>query len=309
LHHVRAAGSGLRPATHGSIGDPVSDRIVAERPGRGSLTWRCAADTRGLLLAPPTLILQVAHPVVGAGVTEYSNFTDEPWSRLVRTIASINRVVFGSPATAVAESRRLRRLHASIRGIDSAGRPYHALDPDAYAWVHLTLVHFFVEVQRVFGPPLTPGEREVLYLEWRQVGRLLGVHEDRMPADWAGFRLYFDDMVEHTLETNRAVDDVLTSVACPKRPVSILPAAAWQPLAGKAGDLSLLFAVGNLPKVLRERIGLPWTRRDQERLQRQTRRLRLALSVVPRPLLTLPPAMPYLIRARVGGRRPSAALS
>ena len=254
-------------------------------------------------MAPPTLILQVAHPIVGAGVTRHSNFTAEPWTRLIRTLLSVNRIVFAPAATAQAESQRLRRLHATIRGTDDAGRAYHALDPGAYAWVHLTLVHLFVEVQRVFGQPLTRAQEELLYHEWRHVGRLLHVEEKRMPGDWDAFRWYFDDMVEHTLESNRAVGDVLASVAHPKKPLSVLPAAAWEPVAGRAGNLSILFAAGTLPARLRERIGLPWTAEDQARLEQHGRRLRAAFSVVPRPLLTLPPAMPYLVRARLAALR------
>jgi uncharacterized protein (DUF2236 family) len=252
------------------------------------------------LLAPATLILQVAHPVVGAGVTEHSGFTTAPWSRLLRTIMSVNRVVFAPAATAEAESERLRRLHAAIRGTDNAGRPYHALDPDAYAWVHLTLVHFFVDVRRILGRPLTPAQLDALYLEWRQVGRLLGVREDRLPPDWTAFSHYFDDMVTHTLEANQAVEDVLTAVAHPKKPWGMLPAAAWEPVAGRAGSLSYLLAVGTLPPALRERIGLRWTGRDQANLERQAARLRMAFAVLPWPLLTLPPALPYMVRARLG---------
>ena len=277
-----------------------ADRVAGPRPGPGSLTWRYAADTRGLLLAPPILILQVAHPVVGAGVSQHSNFTSEPWTRLIRTIMSVNRVVFAPSGAAAAESRRLRHLHAAIRGVDDSGRSYRALDPDAYAWVHLTLVHFFVEVQRLFGRPLSPAQQEQLYQEWRQVGRLLRVAEDRMPATWPSFLAYFDEMVEHTLEANAAVEDVLASVAHPKKPLAAVPSPAWDPIAARAGRLSLLFA-RHPPPVLRQRIGVPWTAPDQARLDRAARRLRVAFAVVPRPLLTLPPAVPYLVRARLGG--------
>ena len=271
-----------------------------DRPGPGSLTWRCAADSRGLLLAPATLLLQVAHPIVGAGVAEHSDFTTAPWSRLLRTIMSVNRVVFAPAPAAEAESQRLRRVHAAIRGTDHAGRPYHALDPDAYAWVHLTLVHFFVDVRRILGRPLTPAQQGRLYLEWRQVGRLLGVREDRLPPDWTAFGHYFDDMVNNTLEANQAVEDVLAAVAHPRKPLGLLPSAAWEPVAARAGNLSYLLAVGTLPPVLRERIGLPWTGRDEANLERQSARLRRAFAMLPRPLLTLPPALPYLIGARLG---------
>jgi uncharacterized protein (DUF2236 family) len=270
------------------------------RPGPGSLTWRCASDTRGLLLAPATLILQVAHPVVGAGVSAHSNFTAAPWARLVRTIRSVDRVVFGPPDVAAAESRRLRRLHAAIRGVDGLGRPYHGLDPAAYAWVHLTLLQLFVDVQGVFGEPLTPDQVQTLYLEWWQVGRLLQVGAEHMPTDWAGFRSYFDDTVARTLEANRAVEDVLAAVAAPKSPWPVLPGPFWGPLAGRVGALSLLLSIGTLPPPLRERIGLSWGAEEQDQLERQASRLRTAFSIVPRPVWSLPPVMPYLIRARLG---------
>ena len=272
------------------------------RPGPGSLTWRCASDSRGLLLAPATLILQVAHPVVGAGVAAHSNFTAAPWSRLVRTIRSVDRVVFGPADVAAAEGRRLQRLHAGIRGVDGLGRPYYGLDPAAYAWVHLTLLQLFVDVQRVFGEPLTPAQMQALYLEWRQVGRLLHVRAEHLPTDWAGFRSEFDATVAGTLEANQAVEDVLAAVAAPKNPWPVLPAGFWAPLAGRAGALSLLLSVGILPPLLRDRIGWPWGPEDQDRLEQQIGRLRTAFSVIPRPLWSLPPAMPYLARARLRRR-------
>jgi uncharacterized protein (DUF2236 family) len=285
-----------RPDVHPSD----ADRPRRDRPGPGSLTWRCASDGRGLLLAPATLILQVAHPVVGAGVVDHSTFRSEPWRRLARTVTSVNRLVFAPASTAAAESQRLRRMHAHIRGVDGTGRPYRALEPEAYAWVHLTLVHFFVEVQRNLGRPLTSRERAQLYCEWRQVGHLLGIRERDLPPDWDAFRRYFDHTVEQTLQDNQAVREVLAAIASPKAPLDWLPPVAWDPVAGRAGGLLLLFTVGTLPAVLRARIGLPWTSRDAARLERNAAGLRALLSMVPPPLRTPPVAWPYLIRARLG---------
>jgi uncharacterized protein (DUF2236 family) len=264
------------------------------------------ADTRGLLLAPAALILQVAHPVVGAAVIDHSNFRAAPWSRLTHTLRSVDRIVFGPDDVAARESDRLQRLHSAIRGVDEVGRPYHGLDPMAYAWVHLTLVHLFVDVQRLFGRELTVEQEQALYLEWRQVGRLLRIGDEHLPATWADFRNYFEVTVQQVLETNRAVQDVLGAVAHPKNPIPVLPGRIWDPLAGRAGDLSLRLSVGILPPVLRGRIGLTWTAAEQERFERQVRRLRAVLSVVPGPLLRLPPAMPYQARARLWPRSVAA---
>jgi uncharacterized protein (DUF2236 family) len=234
--------------------------------------------------------------VVGRGVTDHSNFRADPWRRLVRTVTSVNRLVFAPAAIAASESERLRRMHAGIHGVDEAGRPYHALAPEAYAWVHLTLVHFLVDVQRVLGRPLTSPDREQLYREWRQVGRLLGVPARHVPPDWSTFRRYFDDTVVRTLGDNQAVRDVLTAVTRPAKPVALLPSAVWAPVADRTGSLLLLFTVGTLPPVLRARLGLSWTARDAANLDRHAGVLRAMLPVGP-PL----PAWPYLIRARLVG--------
>lgn len=274
-------------------------RRPPERPGPGSLTWRCASDFRGIVLAPAALILQVAHPVVAAGVADHSTFPADPWLRLARTVRSVNRLVFAPDATAAAESHRLRRLHARIRGVDETGRPYRALEPGAYAWVHLTLVHLFVEVQRMLGRPLTAGEREQLYGEWRQVGRLLGLRERDLPADWNAFSGYFDHTVQHTLGDNQAVQSVLAAVGSPPKPFALLPPAVWGLVADRAGSLSLLFTVGALPPPLRARIGLRWTAADAARLDQSTTRLRTVLALMPPPVWTLPTSLPYLIQDRL----------
>jgi uncharacterized protein (DUF2236 family) len=253
-----------------------------------------------LLLAPATLILQVAHPMVGAAVINHSNFTAAPWSRLFRTLLSVNRLVFGPDPVARLESQRLRRLHARIRGIDETGRPYWALDPEAYAWVHLTLVRLFVDVQRLFGPPLAAEELEQLYTEWGQIGRLLGVRDSAMPPDWSGFLRYFEDMVESTLETNEAVEAVLATVAHPQKPLALVPGIAWQSIAGRAGGVTLLFTVGTLPPVLRERLGLSWTAREEASLDRRAACLRALFSVLPSPLFGRSSALLFDLGARLG---------
>lgn len=272
-------------------------------PGPGSLTWALLGDVRGLLMAPATLVLQVAHPVVGAGVAQHSNFRADPWRRLVHTISSTVRFTYGTDAVAGEEAARLRSLHAGIAGTDDRGRPYHALDPAAYAWVHLTLAHFAVDVRRVLGRPLTAGEQAAFYREWRQVGRRLGVADTEMPEDWAGFVAYFDTMVRTTLEDNRSVRDVLEVVRRPPPPVPWLPDTAWAAVASRAGELQTLFTVGTLPGPLRERLGLAWSDEDQQRLEHRAVTTRRVMDALPAPLRTYPQILPHLVAARWDRRR------
>jgi uncharacterized protein (DUF2236 family) len=54
--------------------------------GPESITWRVNREGVLLLGGGAALILQVAHPLVGAGVAEHSNYREDPWGRLYRTL-------------------------------------------------------------------------------------------------------------------------------------------------------------------------------------------------------------------------------
>lgn len=270
---------------------------VADRPGPGSLTWRLMGDIRGLLLAAATLVLQVAHPTVGVAVDQHSDFVAHPWRRLLRTMHSSIRFTYGAGPVAEAEAARLRRVHEGIRGFDPQGSPYSALDPQATAWVHLTLGRFGAEIQRVFATPLPRPELDAFLAEWRQVGRLLGVDDALLPRDWGAFGDYFDDMVDNTLEDNAAVRDVLRSVAGPIAPSRLFPAAAWRPVAQRAGDLTTLFTVGTLPAGLRHRLGLVWSPDDEGRLRRRSAMIGSAVTRLPAPLRYYPQIAPHAAAA------------
>jgi uncharacterized protein (DUF2236 family) len=272
--------------------------VATARPGPGSLTWRYASDGRAALLAPTALLLQVAHPVVGAGVSQHSTFTKAPWRRLIRTIQSTNCLIFASAEKAAAEAARLRHVHGPIRGVDEAGRSYRALDVDAYAWVHLTLAYAFVTAQRLFAQPPDPDQLDRFYQEWRAVGEILRLPPDRVPSDWPEFDAYFGRMVSGTLEPTRAVADLLAALTHPQPPVPAVPAVLWRPAAQGAGRISYRFAIGTIPQVLRDRLRLDWTPADERRFEREVGWLRTAFSLTPQPLLTAPFSLPFLVRAR-----------
>ncbi|WP_063746692.1 oxygenase MpaB family protein [Catenuloplanes japonicus] len=253
-------------------------------PERGSVVWRYFGDSRNMLLGPPLLVLQVAHPVVGAGVLQHSNYRDEPWQRLIRTYLSLSTLIYGGRRGAARESARLRHMHEKIKGVDGQGRRYHALNPEAYLWVHATLVQGGVDSHRIFGRPLTDAQTAEYYAEMRQVGLLLGLREHHLPADWAGFRAYYDDRVLHRLEDNQAVWDVIDSVRRPKKPWRHVPDVVWRPLGAATGRLAFLVLAGALPQVMRDRLGLSWSTDQERRLRRFARLVRILMSLVIPPL-------------------------
>jgi uncharacterized protein (DUF2236 family) len=272
-------------------------------PGPKSLTWRYAGDWRGALTSRTTLLLQVAHPVVGAGVAEHSRFLDDRWGRLLRTIAStIDFLGYRGEERGRREAARLREVHKDIKGVDGQGRRYHALNPDGYLWVHATLFHGMVQTQRLFGRPLPSDRERALFGEWRDLALALGITERHLPASPPEFREYFDTMVEERLEHNDTVRLLidLEREPLPPPPVWPLPALAWSGITLPPSTVLRKVGNGALPPVLRERFGLRWSSADECVFRRFTQSMRMADRVMVGPMRLTPSASYAMLRARLG---------
>jgi uncharacterized protein (DUF2236 family) len=214
------------------------------------------------------LMLQVSHPVVGAGVSEHSNFRADPWGRLLRTLDFTTSMVYGGPELAWQTGRRVRDMHKQIKGELPDGTPYHSLEPEPYAWVHATLADSIVRSHMRFVGPVDAAELETFWSEWRRVGRLLGVRERDLPERWAEFPEYFDRMIHERLEPTESVTDVLEALAEPPPPeVPGMSAPLWQALRVPAARGAKLGTVGLMPAALRSKLGLEWSQAQQVELR------------------------------------------
>lgn len=276
-------------------------------PGADSETWRRFGLAPGLFLAGTGLLLQVAHPVVGAGVLEHSDFKNAPWKRLVNTHLSTMRFIYGMRPGADAEGSRLWELHKDIKGVDGRGRRYHALNPEAYAWVHFTLAQFVVDTAELFGDPMTPAETERMWQEFRAIGRALQLKEHHMPADWASAQVWFRDVVRNRLEATESTYDVLESISDPPRPYRWIPRLLWAPIGRPFGRIVRMTTIGTMPPELRERMGLQWSAQQERRLRRFGRLVGGMLRALPWPLRYTPFALPAILRdkRRIAASRPA----
>jgi uncharacterized protein (DUF2236 family) len=244
--------------------------------------WRAAGDLRLLAASGYALLLQVAHPTVGAGVMEHSNFREDPWGRLLRTLDYVNGSIYGGPVMAAEIGARVRAMHKGIKGVRPDGERYHALEPGAYAWVHATLASSLVDGHTVFGTPMPQAEVDGFWAEWRRLGRLIGVRESDLPDTWEGFRTYFDRVVDTELKDNPTVHMVLDTLARPAPP-PLMPRRAWRVLRRPIAAVQRVQTVGMLPPRLRAALNLEWSAAD-ERLFRAT----AALSRAGRPFVRGP---------------------
>lgn len=245
--------------------DEEIDELVL---GPGSLVRERFDDPRLFGASGYALLLQVAHPTVGAGVRDHSTFELDPWGRLLRTVDYLYLMTYaGREAAAV--GRRLREVHKPIRGANPDGSRYHALEPEAYLWVHATLIEGAIRAHLRFVGPLSTDEIETLYSEYMPLGRLLGIRAEDMPPTWAEFLAYFDDMVENHLVHHETVDRVLRSLREPGRPPQ-LPAGLerlWRLLRVPPARALRVTTIGLLPGVLRERFGVEWTAMNEVELR------------------------------------------
>jgi uncharacterized protein (DUF2236 family) len=268
--------------------------------GPDSLVWQRSGDWRLLLLAGRSLLLQVAHPTVAAGVAEHSDYMGDPWGRLDRTLDLYLAVVFGGADGAPDAGHRLREMHKAIKGVDAEGKRYHALEPGAYHWVHATLTDGIAVMLERFGEPLRGAEFDRFYGEMREVGRLYGLRDRDMPPDWRSFEAYRDEVVRDVLVDNEVVRGVLHTISHPMAPPWFpLPEAAWRAGSPAAVRVARLSTVGLLPPVLRERLGLRFTRGQELELRANAAIVRATFPRLPARLRLTPHA--YAARRREAG--------
>ncbi|GAA5120886.1 oxygenase MpaB family protein [Haloechinothrix salitolerans] len=262
---------------------PSPDEARRYVVGPDSLSWAQASDVRRLLLAPYALILQVAHPTVGAGVAEHSNFVNEPWQRLTRTLDYLDLLIYGGD-DAIQTASRVRDMHKRIKGVRTDGTKYHALEPRAYAWVHATLMLAIVQLHNRFIRELDQADIEASYQEWLGLGRLLGIREGDLPPDWAGFQSYCDTMMREELVDNETVRLVLRTIRKPGAPPGWPSWLGWLWRAVRlpAGYLLTLTGASALTPELRERFGVRWSRSKQRQADVLAALSRATTPIMPR---------------------------
>lgn len=265
---------------------------------------------RLLLVAGRSLLLQVAHPTVAAGVDQHSDYAADPWGRLRGTldlyVAGVN---FGYPDGSLAAAERLRRMHGRIEGVDGAGRPYHALDPEPFAWVHTTLVDGLLLMLERFYGDVEATELDRVYAEMRQLGLLYGIPEELMPADRAGHIEHVTRVCEEMLDDNEVARGVLTQVSQPPPPdIAGLAKPLWRLGVAAPSRVLRLATVGGTPAVLRERLGLTWSDRERRELDLYAALVRRTVPLLPERLRLLPKVYAAKRQAERNGAPPARPL-
>lgn len=243
------------------------DEAVESRRGLGplqplgpdSLMWKDFGAYHYQLMLPQAFVLQTAHPVIDAAVGKEKKYKHNPWGRAKDSIALLWPVVYSRPDKAIAMGHRLRELHREIKGVDANGKRYHALDPEAYSWVHITGFDVIVRLHEYFAEPLSAAQRAQAFQEWKQVGSLLGILEQHIPQSEAEYWDYFNKIIDERLEIGEVVRDLLSLshyINYPKPPKSNLKDWQWRLLAYPIAWFHRCLTIETLPTRFKEKFSL-----------------------------------------------------
>jgi uncharacterized protein (DUF2236 family) len=218
------------------------------------------------------------------GTWQNTAFTDpdQAWGRFVRTTQFVHIRTYGTLAEVERAGRRIRKIHASLRGTDEDGSQFRLDEPELLMWVHCTEIGSYAEIARRSGLPLTPAELDAFVDEQRRAAAVVGLDPSTVPASMAELDSYFTAMRPRLRVTPEARSALLRSFLPPiPAPYRVLKLAV-PPVT------SLAFA--SLPRWARRLYGIPATPVADVAATAALHALRQGTSGVPGRLLLHPAA-------------------
>lgn len=231
------------------------------------------------------ILLQLAHPLIAAGVFEHSGFRTSPLAavrRLHQTTQAMLAITFGDQRRHGAAIDGIRRIHTRVNGAlreavgpFPAGTPYSAEDPALLLWVHVTLIESVLVTYEQLVGPLSRRDLDDYCAAAAPSSIELGMRDSDAPRTW--------DALQERLR--RTYDSGAIAVGPQARELAdaILRASLPGPLA-PARWVSELLTVGLLPARVRDGYGFSWDATRQRQLARLTATVRALRRITPAPL-------------------------
>jgi uncharacterized protein (DUF2236 family) len=229
-------------------------------PSDPPVAWRVNCETATLLGWGAAVLLQLAHPLVAAGVAGHSVAVNQPerrFERLTQTINAMLLITFGTEEERQRTGAGINSIHDHIYGELSetvgqytAGTRYSAHDPALLAWVQLTLVALLPRAYELFVGPLTEEERDRYCRESTAMGPLLGIPEAQMYTTYAAVEAAIAARIaDGTVAVGPAAREMSRDIVAPTIP-------RWGPFIS---PLTRLPTIGLLPPAIRAAYGFRWT--------------------------------------------------
>lgn len=215
-----------------------------------SVAWRVHGDVVTMLIGGvDSLMLQMLHPAVLAGVWDHSDFRNDMMARLRATAKFIARTTYDHAEAANEIIARVRRIHDHVHGTLPDGTPYDANDPRLLAWVHVTEAISFLDAWIAYGEPgMSRADQDRYFAEVAQIGRALGA----------------DPVPESRAEAEALIQAIRPELTCDDRTREVaglvLNQTVGPPTAALPSKILMQAAVDLLPAWAREMHGLKASR-------------------------------------------------
>jgi uncharacterized protein (DUF2236 family) len=178
----------IRQLLAGKVRAVFNDQAKGETPvqrrtdglfGPRSVAWRVHGDVTTMMVGGlASLLLQMLHPKVLAGVWDHSNFRADMHGRLRRTARFIALTTYGGAEEAEAAIAKVRGIHGQVRGVLPNGELYEAQDPELLTWVHVTeTISFLRAWTRYAEPAMSLADQDRYFAEVAIIARGLGAED------------------------------------------------------------------------------------------------------------------------------------
>jgi uncharacterized protein (DUF2236 family) len=259
--------------------------------GPDSVTWRIMNEPVIWVAGLRSLYLQALNPRAMRATWQNTGFADrnEAWGRFVRTAEFVRVRTYGSAVEAERAGRRVRKIHATLTGLDADGSTIRLDEPDLLLWVHCGEVGSYVDIVRRCGM-LSAAELDRFVDEQRRSAALVGLDPSAAPASVAQLDSYYQRVTPGLYACDEA-REALRGSFNPPVPAQYLALKVIVPPLG-----TLAFAT--LPRWARKMYGTPGSALTDMAATATLRALYQSTTHVPRRLLYFPVTAAARLRAR-----------
>lgn len=250
--------------------------------GPASVTWRIMGEPIMWVAGLRAMYLQALHPRVMRATWQNTAFArpGQAWGRFERTVEFVKVRTYGTLDQVDRAGRRVRKVHATLTGIDADGSVIRLDEPDLLLWVHCGEIGSYVNVAGRCGLRITAAELDEFVDEQRRSAAVVGLDPRIVPASVAELGAYYERTrpgIYVCAEARRAFAR------------SFVPDIPW-PLTGLKLVVPPLNALGfaSLPRWARRMYGAPGSPVTDMSATLTLRAMYRATSRVPRQLLGIP---------------------
>lgn len=250
--------------------------------GPASVTWRVMGEPIMWVAGLRAMYLQALHPRTMRATWQNTAFarSGEAWGRFERTVEFVKIRTYGTLDQVERAGRRVRKVHASLTGVDADGSVIRLNEPELLLWVHCGEIDSYVNVASRCGMRISPADLDEFVAEQRRSAAVVGIDPAIVPASVAELGAYYERMrpgIYACAEARRALAR------------SFVPDIPW-PYTGLKIVVPPLNALGfsSLPRWARRLYGAPGSPVTDLSATLTLRAMHQATSRIPRHLLGIP---------------------